>query len=189
MRIAISIFLIATCFSFHQSFSQTRADSISLVFPKLLIINDRQQTLLAFDANRKAYEVPAFGVMQGPVDFEQYISAAAGKIGIGYDSYRLGGLFTYIFPTQYRTYIRPYFVIQCTGYPGRTMLADSSYQWVSFEEAARLIPYPASAKIVEKVLSFPKQVWAATFEEYGYTDPVDPRRIVSRTILDFYKIN
>lgn len=189
MRIARTLLTVAAFFIFLQSFSQTKADSISLTFPKLLIINERQQTLLAYDENRKAYEVPASGVIKGPVDFEMYIKDAVQKIGITYSSYRLGGLFTYIFPDQFRTYIRPYFVIHCNGYANSTGLTDSSYKWVSFKDAAKLIPYPASARIVDKVLKFPKQVWAATFEEYGYTNPVDINKIIFRTILDFYKIN
>lgn len=179
---------IFLCLISFCSFAQTKADSISLTFPKILIVNKEQQTLLAYDANRQAYEVPAFGAIRGPVDFDTYVENAAKEIGITYSSYRLGGIFTYVFPDQYRTYIRPYFVVQCTGYVNGG-LADSSYKWVACKDAPKLIPYPASAKIVEKVLGLPGKVWMATFEEYGYTNPVDRGKIVFRVVREFSVVN
>jgi len=92
-------------------FSQTKADSISVAFPKILFINDKKEVLLSFDDNRKAYEVPSLGLINGPISFKSYIDTLLKKIGIDYKSFRLGGIFTYIFPDKYRTFIRPYFVV------------------------------------------------------------------------------
>ncbi len=35
----------------------------------------------------------------------------------------------------------------------------------------------------------PKTVWAATFEEYGYTNPVDTSKIKFKILEAFYKLN
>jgi hypothetical protein len=187
-----SIRLILLLFFTTQSFaswSQTKADSISLTFPKVLIVNDKKQVLLTFDRNRKAYEVPSIGALSGPVDFDSYIKKASDVIGIINDSYRLGGLFTYIFPNQYNTFIRPYFVVKFKAYANGHSFNDSSYKWFSFKDAVSAIPYPASSKIVEKILSKPKTVWAATFQEYGYTNPVDTTKIKFKILTDFYRLN
>ncbi len=68
-------------------------------------------------------------------------------------------------------------------------MSDTTCKWFSLKEALKEIKYPASAKIVEKILSSPKQVWSATFEEYGYTNPVDVSKIKFRIITDFQRIN
>ena len=173
----------------HSAFAQTKADSISIIFPKVLLINDQKQVLLSFDNIRKAYEVPSMGTIDGPISYTSYVDAAAKDMGVTYKHLRLGGMFTYIFPKSYSTYIRPYFVIKFTGYISGTQLADSSYKWFSYKDAVKEIPYPASAMIVEKILSQPKIVWGASFEEYGYTNPVDRSKITFRILENFFKLN
>ena len=160
--------------------AQTKADSISIIFPKVLLINDKKQVLLSYDNNRKAFEVPSMGSIDGPISYKSYIDSAAKDMGIKYKKFRLGGLFTYIFPKEYSTFIRPYFVVKFTEYSNGQHLADSSYKWFSFTDAVKEIPYPASSKIVEKILFQPKTVWGATFEEFGYTNPVDKSKIKLR---------
>lgn len=170
-------------------FAQTKADSISIIFPKVLVIKDKKQVLLYYDNNRKSYEVPSMGTIDGPISYKSYIDSTAKDMGIKYKNFRLGGLFTYIFPKEYSTYIRPYFVVKFSAYSNGQALADSSYKWFSFEDAIKEIPYPASSKIVEKVLLQPKTVWGATFEEYGYTNPVDKSKIKFKILEDFFKLN
>ncbi|MBP9054934.1 MAG: hypothetical protein KBF69_01040, partial [Saprospiraceae bacterium] len=89
--------------------SQTSADSISPTFPKVIFVNKSNEILLYFDEKRKAYEVPSNGFIEGPIDFEKYIDSLASDFGISYDSIKLGGIFTYIYPKSYSTFIRPYF--------------------------------------------------------------------------------
>lgn len=186
MRSIIIFFALLHSFA---CFSQTKADSISLTFPKILLVNKKQEVLLIFDSNRKAYEVPSIGVIKGPVSFKAYLDAAAHELGVTYASYRLGGLFTYVFPDKYRTLIRPYFVVQITGYANGQGPADASCRWFPLCEALKEIKYPASATITEKIMHNPKTVWSATFEEYGYTSPVDVSKIKFRIVEDFSKIN
>ncbi|MDQ6757799.1 MAG: hypothetical protein M3004_12780 [Bacteroidota bacterium] len=171
------------------SLSQTKADSISLTFPKVLIVNNKKEILLAFDDNRKAYEVPSIGTMDGPISIKSYIDKTAKRIGITYKSFRLGGIFTYIFPDKYRTLIRPYFVVQFRNFSNGQNFSDTSYKWFSLDNALKKIPYPASTKIIKKILAASKNVWAATFEEYGYTNPVDKSKIKFKIVEDFYKLN
>lgn len=170
-------------------FAQTKADSISIVFPKVLVVNDKKQVLLVFDKRRQAYEVPSMGTIDGPISYKSYIDSTAKDMGIAYKDLKMGGLFTYIFPKEYSTYIRPYFVITFTKYANNSGLADSSYKWFPYKEAVKTIPYPASAMIVEKILYQPKVVWGATFEEYGYTNPVDKSKIKFKLLEDFFKLN
>ena len=186
MKNIVLLFLLSSPLVSH---SQTKADSISLTVPKILVLNEHQEVLLIFDNNRKAYEVPSIGVIQGPVSFKSYLDASAREFGITYVSYRLGGLFTYVFPDKYRTLIRPYFVIQITGYTSGRKLANAAYKWFPLREALQEIKYPASASITKKILDNPKAVWSATFEEYGYTNPVDVSKIKFRVVEDFSKIN
>ncbi|MBK9567259.1 MAG: hypothetical protein WAT22_09765 [Saprospiraceae bacterium] len=169
--------------------AQTKADSISTVFPKVLVVNDQKQVLLYYDTNRKAYEVPSMGTIDGPISYKSYIDSTAKDMGIEYNSLRMGGLFTYIYPKAYSTYIRPYFVIKFTKYSNHIGLADSTYKWFSYKDAVKEIPYPASSLIVEKILFQPKTVWGATFEEYGYTSPVDRTKIKFKILEDFFKLN
>ena len=180
---------IFVCFFALKIFSQTAADSISPTFPKVVFLNDKNEVLLTYDNNRKAYEVISYGFIEGPIDFNKYIDILAKDIGVTYSSYRLGGLFTYIFPTSYSTFIRPYFVVKINGYVNKTGVSDTTCKWFSLKDALQEIKYPASAKIVEKILKNPQQVWSATFEEYGYTNPVDTSKIKCRIITDFQKIN
>lgn len=169
--------------------AQTKADSISIVFPKVLVINEKKQVLLVYDKNRKAYEVPSMGTIDGPISYRSYIDTTAKDMGIEYKNLKMGGLFTYIFPNEYSTYIRPYFVIKFIKYSNNVGLADHSYKWFSYKDAIEEIPYPASSMIVEKILYHPKVIWGATFEEYGYTNPVDKSKIKFRILEGFFKLN
>jgi hypothetical protein len=184
----ITLFLF-TCLFTLKLFSQTAADSISPTFPKVVFVNKNKEILLTYDDNRKAYEVISYGFIEGPIDFNKYIDTLAKDIGIIYTSYRLGGLFTYIFPNSYSTFIRPYFVVSVDGFVNKKGVSDTTCKWFTLKDALYEIKYPASAKIVEKILTNPKQVWSATFEEYGYTNPVDKSKIKFRIVTDFQKIN
>jgi hypothetical protein len=183
----ITCFLVLSQITFF--FAQTKADSISKNFPKILIINDKHEVLLGFDNDRKAYEVPSIGFIKGPISFKTYIDKATQEIGITYKSFRLGGLFTYIFPDEFGTFIRPYFVVQFKDYSNGKSLADPDCKWFSLDSAVQKIPYPASARIVKQIISKPKTVWGATFEEYGYTNPVDISKIKFKILETFYKLN
>jgi len=185
-RTIIFLFLFSKALT---GFSQTKADSISVTFPKILVINDKSEILLLFDNNRKAYEVPSIGLIEGPISFKSYIDTFVKQIGIAYKSFRLGGIFTYVFPDKYRTFIRPYFVVQLRDYINGQNIVDTSYKWFSLNNALKEIKYPASIKIVERIMKKRKQVWAATFEEYEYTNPVDINKIKFRIIEDFSKLN
>ncbi|MVT11994.1 NUDIX hydrolase [Chitinophaga tropicalis] len=174
---------------FNAATAQTKADSISRIFPKVIITNNKQEILLAFDSNRKAYELPSIGFLEGPISLREYMSRAAKEIGVTYKSFRLGGMFTYIFPNNNRTFVRPYFIMQMEAYSNGQSFSDSSYKWFSLPDAVKAIPYPASAQILQKVMTQPAYVWAAAFEEYGYTNPVDREKIKFRVLEDFYKLN
>ncbi|MBV7530608.1 hypothetical protein [Chitinophaga sp. sic0106] len=168
--------------------AQTRADSISIVFPKLLILNQQQEILLEYDSSRKAYEVPSTGFLEGPTSFRNYVDKAAAEIGFAYSKFTIGGIFTYVHPKRYNTYIRPYFVLQFDQYLHQKTFADQRYKWFHLQQALAEIKYPASRLIVEKIIQQPAAQWTATFEEYGYTNPVDTSKIKFRIIEDFYTI-
>jgi hypothetical protein len=184
------MYCFSVVFVLGQSlFAQTRADSISIVFPKVLFTNEKKQVLLYYDNRRNAYEVPSMGTLDGPVSFKSYIDSTAKDMGIMYESFRLGGIFTYLFPNEYSTYIRPYFVVKFKKYATIDGLTDPAYKWFSYKDAIKQIPYPASAMIVEKLLNHPRTVWGASFEEFGYTNPVDRSKIKFKILEGFYKIN
>lgn len=183
------VFIAVVLIKFGNLNAQTAADSISVVFPKVLAVNGKKQVMLYYDARRQAYEVPSMGTLDGPISYKAYVDSAAKDMGITYKNLRLGGIFTYVYPDAYSTYIRPYFVIRYTGELDTQTVIDSSYKWVDIQDAVTLIPYPASSMIVEQVLKHPKVVWGATFEEYGYTNPVDTSKITFRIIEDFFRLN
>jgi hypothetical protein len=160
-----------------------------MTFPKVVIVNAQDQILLAFDNDRKAYEVPSIGTIQGPISFKSYIDETTKEVGVTYSSFRLGGVFTYIYPDKYSTFIRPYFVVKFQDYSNGQTRLNPSYKWFSLQEALKEIKYPASAKIVEQIITRPKQVWSATFEEHGYTNPVDIKKIKFRIIENFTSLN
>jgi len=189
MRIPTSLFLFFLLLNSGAVFAQTKADSINLIFPKAVIINNKKQVLLSFDNNRKAYELPSIGFLEGPISFDQYVRRTAEELNVIIATWRLGGMFTYIYPNKYRTVIRPYFVMYYKGNPDPGNFKDTTSKWFSYEAAVKAIPYPASARALQRVLSDPKAVWSATFEEYGYTNPVDTSKITFRVIEDFYKMN
>ncbi len=188
MRFLISLSLFFLLLNKRAATAQTRADSISLIFPKVVVINSKNEVLLTFDNNRKAFELPSIGMMEGPISLTEYMNQTASEIGIRYRSFRLAGMFTYIYPDKYRTVVRPYFVMQFEGYQDGQHFRDSSYKWFSGKNAVKSIPYPASAKILSKIISQPHNIWAATFEEYGYTNPVDTSKIKFKILEDFYSI-
>jgi hypothetical protein len=189
MRLVTALLLPVLLLAAGAANAQTKADSISLFFPKVLITDNNHRVLMVYDSNRKAYEIPSIGTMAGPLSVKEYIQKTAAEIGITYRGFRLGGMFTYIFPDKYRTFIRPYFVVQSNGYANGTGLADTSCHWFSKEEAIALIPYPASALIVRQLLEKPAIVWGGSFEEYGYTNPVDTSKIQFKQLEHFYPLN
>ena len=175
-------------FTFCKADGQTAADSISPTFPKVLFVRKNKEVLLYYDDRRKAYEVPSNGFIEGPIDFTDYIALLAKDIGVDYDGFRLGGLFTYVYPNSYSTFIRPYFVVNVIENEKAT-LKDLNCKWFIPELALKEIKYPASRMITEKILTETGFVWSATFEEYGYTNPVDESKIKFRILADFTKLN
>jgi len=165
--------------------AQSAADSITVTFPKVIVKNKKKEILLIYDDNRKAYEVPG-AMFEGPVSFKAYIDTLAAEMGIEYTSFTLGGMFSYKYPNRYRTVVRPYFIVEFSGYRDNKLFDQKRYKWFSIQNAINEIPYPASAQIVEKVMKQPEAVWGATFEEYGYTNPVDRSKIRFRVLEDFY---
>lgn len=169
--------------------AQTAADSISPTFPKILFVNNADEILLYFDSKRNAYEVPSNGFIEGPIDFGQYIDSLAFDFGLKYKTYTLGGLFTYIYPNSYSTFIRPYFVVKIDTEDNSTPIKDTNCKWFPLEQALYEIKYPASRKIVNQIMRHPQYVWTATFQEYGYTNPVDESKIKFTLISDFKKLH
>lgn len=168
---------------------QANAENLAATFPKVVFVNDDAELLLAFDSRREAYEVPASDFVTGPTSFRQYIDRLAQDIGVTYDAYRLGGIFTYLFPDRDSAYIRPYFVVPVTGYVNGEGVADDRYRWFVLDDAIREIKYPASSHILGRIMRQPGHVWSATFEEHGYTNPVDVSKITFRVIEDFHRID
>lgn len=167
---------------------QTAADSISPTFPKVLFVNKNNDVLLYYDERRKAFEVPSNGFIEGPIDFTKYIDILAKDIGLPYEEYRLGGLFTYIYPKSYSTFIRPYFVVN-VAVESNTKLNNPKCKWFAFTDALKEIKYPASRMITEKILTETNSVWMATFEEYGYTNPVDESKIKFKVLANFSRLS
>lgn len=185
MRYLLPLFILLS----STTQAQSKADSISQVFPKIIITNNNHEILLTFDQNRKAWEVPSIGTLNGPVSMKEHLHQVAEELGITYTSFRMGGLFTYIFPNRYSTFIRPYFVMKFKGYKDGNSLRDTTCKWFPIPAAIKMIPYPASALIVQQVMTHPHHVWAATFEEYGYTNPVDTSKIRFRQLEVFYTLD
>ena len=173
-----------------SSFAQTPADSISSTFPKFLVRNEKGQVLLVYDTDRQAWEVPGLQYA-GPISFKNSVDKAAKEFGISYDQMGLGGLFTYHYPYRYKTVIRPYFTMHFTGFlDGKDFSQIASFKWFDTKDIEKVILYPASAMIVKQIIQYPKTVWSAAFEEYGYTNPMtDPSKIKFRVIEPFYKFN
>ena len=61
----------------NSLFAQTKADSISIIFPKVLLVNNKKQVLLSYYSDRKAFEVPSMGTIDGPISYKSYIDTTA----------------------------------------------------------------------------------------------------------------
>jgi hypothetical protein len=184
-----SLLLALLCIIISGCIAQGRIDSTSLLFPKILVVKDNKEVLLVFDKGRQAFEVPGAPLV-GRTGFKNYVDTFAAELGVSYSSLRTGGFFTYIVPGRYGVILRPYFVLAFSGYKNKGSLADTAaYRWFTVPDAIDSIPYPASAMIVKQVMEQPKAVWSATFEEYGYTSPVDKSKIKFKVIDAFYRLN
>ena len=189
MKYKRPLLLALMCIIISGCIAQGRVDSTSIILPKILVIKDNKEVLLAFDKNRKAFEVPG-AELAGRTGFKNFIDTLTAEMGVSYSSLRTGGFFTYVVPGRYGIILRPYFVVAFSGYKNNGSLPDTAaHRWFKISDAIDLIPYPASAMIVKQVLDQPKVVWAATFEEYGYTNPVDKSKIKFKVIDAFYKLN
>lgn len=179
-----TLFLLAS-----PSFGQTKADSISNTSPKFLIRNQRKQILLIFDASRQAWEVPG-AQYAGPITFRNLADSVAKEYGVKCKGLKLAGLFTYRYPARYKTVIRPYFTMSFTGFAdGKNFRKGQRLQWFSPKEISKVILYPASVVIVNRIVSKPKGVWAGAFEEYGYTSPMtDPAVVKFRVVESLYQL-
>lgn len=155
---------------------------------KALFRNDKDEILLVFDERRQAWEVPGSS-HQGEATARQVIDALALELGITFTELRLGGLFTYHNPETGTTIVRPYYMAQLRGLlEGKRDTPKS--KWFSLADAKKVIPYPASVQIIERLFREPAHVWAAAFEEYGYTSPMTERTAVKfRVLEDFYRLN
>lgn len=114
----------------------------------------------------------------------------ARDVGITYEDFRLGGVFTYHNPQTGTTIVRPYYTARFRSYLDGTGLKEGDKaKWFTLSKAKKVIPYPASVRIIEKLLREPAQVWGGAFEEYGYTSPMTDRSSVKfRIIEDFYRL-
>ena len=183
------LLLALLCITVTGCIAQGRIDSTSLIFPKILVVKDNKEVLMSFDKNRQAFEVPG-DLLVGKTGFKNFVDTLTTELGVSYSSLRTGGFFTYTVPGRYGVILRPYFVVTFSGYKNKGGLPDTAgHKWLKLSDAIDLIPYPASAMIVKQVLEQPRVVWAATFEEYGYTNPVDKSKVKFRVIDAFYRLN
>lgn len=165
------------------------AERNAVVGVKALFQNANGEILLVFDDRRQAWEVPGMS-HEGKLTTSNLMDALARDLGITYRDYRLGGLFTYHNPQTGTTIVRPYFRARFRDYLDGTGFKDGAKsKWFNLIEAKKVIPYPASVLIVEKLLGQPERVWGGAFEEYGYTSPMTDRAAVKfRIIEDFYSL-
>ena len=162
----------------------------AVVGVKALFRNGKDEILLVFDDRRQAWEVPGT-THQGQLTVRNVVDAVARDLGISYTDLRLGGLFTYHNPESGTTIVRPYYTARFRGDP-EEMSANNKVKskWFSPAEATKVIPYPASVQIIDRLLRAPDHVWAAAFEEYGYTSPMTDRTVVKfRVLEDFYRLD
>lgn len=190
--VLISLLLIAWVVAVPgQTPNQTAAptDVNAIVGVKVLFINGKGEILLVFDDRRQAWEVPG-STQQGQATTRDLINAVARDLGITYNDYRLGGLFTYHNPQRGTTIVRPYYTARVQAYVnGKGFRDNQKTNWFGFYEAKKIILYPASILIVEKILREPSKVWGGAFEEYGYTSPMIDRNAVKfRIIENFYRL-
>jgi hypothetical protein len=192
-RIAlITLLLIADVVrSSGQTTTQIAAptDVNAVVGVKALFRNGKGEILLVFDDRRQAWEVPGAS-HQGQSTTKDLMNALALDLGITYEGYRLGGLFTYHNPQRGITILRPYYMGRFQDYiDGKGFKDRQKTKWFSLSEAKKIILYPASILIVEKLVREPTRVWGGAFEEYGYTSPMTDRGAVKfRIIEDFYRL-
>ena len=161
----------------------------AVVGVKVIFRNDKGEILLVFDDRRQAWEVPG-GSHQGQATARNLIDTLASELGISYTDLRLGGLFTYHNAESGTTIVRPYYTAEFRGFleTGSSKEVVKS-NWFNLAEAKKVIPYPASVQILERLSRQPEHVWAAAFEEYGYTSPMTDRTAVKfRVLEDFYEL-
>lgn len=161
----------------------------AVVGVKIIFRNDKDEILLVYDDRRQAWEVPG-GSHQGQATAKNLIDTLASELGISYTRLRLGGLFTYHNAEKGTTIVRPYYTAESRGVPDARSSKDVvKSKWFSLAEAKKVIPYPASVQIIERLSRQPEHVWAAAFEEYGYTSPMTDRTAVKfRVLEDFYEL-
>lgn len=157
---------------------------------KVMFRNDKDEIMLVFDDRRQAWEVPG-ATHQGQATTKQMIDSVARDLGITFTDLRLGGLFTYHNPESGTTIVRPYYTARLRGsLEGSGVKVEAKTKWFSPAEATKAIPYRASVQIIEKLMREPEHVWAAAFEEHGYTSPMtDHTNVKFRVIEDFYRLN
>jgi hypothetical protein len=178
----IVVFFIYT----NLVFSQTIADSINITWTKYIIINDKSEVLLRYVETFKAWELTGCGY-EGSITLKNLMDSVAIFLGIKYDSYKLGGMFTYTKPGRYRATIKPYFIVHFTGYINEKYFTDTlNTKWVSIQEAKKIIPYPTMVMILDQLIKFPNNVWGGAFEEYNYSPPTATKW---KVIEPFYKLN
>jgi len=182
----INLLIFILVFAVKISFAQTVLDSISITWTKYIILNDKNEVLLRYDNYYKAWELTGCGY-DGPISFKNLMDTLADYLGIRYDTYRLGGVFTYTKPGRYRATVKPYFVVHFIGYTNGKCFSDSiNTKWVSIEEANKMIPYPTMVMILNQLTKYPDTIWGGAFEEYNYIPPTATKW---KIIEAFYKLN
>ncbi len=184
----IALLLIAAVV---PALAQTPAEPAKpvVVGVKALFRNAKGEILLVFDERRQAWEVPGTS-HEGNLTSRNLVDGVARDLGITCDDYQLGGLFTYHNPQTGATILRPYYTARFRDFLGGSAFKDAhKTKWFSLAEAKKVIPYPASVLIVEKLLSEPERVWGGAFEESGYTSPMTDRGAVKFRITEnFYPL-
>ena len=164
---------------------QSNADSITTTWTKYLVVNDRQQIMLQYDTYYKAWELEGAGY-EGPITLRNLMDSIALNLGFKYDSYKLGGLFTYQKPQRYRVTLKPVYIVHFSSYINGISFTDTANtKWFNLEDAKKLIPYPTMNLIIDQLMKFPNNVWGGAFEEYNYNKPGGTKW---RIIEPFYKL-
>jgi hypothetical protein len=179
-------FLLLLSFCFVNLFGQTKADSVSVIYPKYLIMNDLNQVLLVYDKNYDAWEFEGT-YYRGSITLKNLLDSITLNLGVKYDNCKLGGIFSYHNPKKYKVFLKQYYIVHFTDYiNGKSFKDPSQTKWVSIEEARKIIPYPTMVLILDQLTEQPNKVWGGAFEEYNYKPLTD---IKWKVIEPFYELN
>lgn len=149
-------------------------------------MNDLNQVLLVYDKNYDAWELEGANY-RGSITLKKLLDSVTLNLGIKYDNYKLGGIFSYHNPKRYKVVLKQYYIVHFANYINGKSFKDSSQtKWVSVEEARKIIPYPTMVLILNQLIEQPNKVWGGAFEEYNYKPLKD---IKWRVVESFYALN